>query len=133
MPRMSPRRLSLNRSTFGASFWRLVGTLLVLTCCVAAVSGCTHPEAQPAAASIVQPAIELPKISESIEQIKSQMTTLEPFKPAFEEQRLKLLVKWEEIRTREGVDGFSTPPLQPSNDLAGCVDPATGQIAWRAM
>jgi hypothetical protein len=105
---------------------------LLLSFCL--LAGCSSSAVDPAVPlGVVRPTIELPKVTETPEQIKAEMRKHAAFSPGFEEQRLKLLIHWEEIRQREGVEGFTTPPLQPSNDQAGCIDPATGQIAWRAM
>jgi len=106
--------------------------VLLASCCMMQLTGCSRPEAKTAVATVV-PTITMPHVTETPDQIKAEMKKHEAFSPKFEEQRLKLLVLWEEIRKREGVEGFVTPPLTPSNDLAGCIDPATGQIAWRAM
>lgn len=109
-------------------------TLLVAIGMLVSLAGCSRPATvERAPGPVVSPQVELPKVTESVEQIKAELKKHEPFSPPFEAERLKLLVLWDEIRKREGVEGFQTPPLQPSKDQGGCIDPATGQIAWRAM
>ncbi|MCE9548094.1 MAG: hypothetical protein K8T25_21685 [Planctomycetia bacterium] len=107
----------------------------ILLCGSIGAAGCSRPQGPPPTvpASFVQSAASLPKVTETQEEIKAEMRKYPAFTPPFEEQRLKLLVLWEEIRKREGIEGFTAPPLQPSNNTAVYIDPQTMQLAWRAM
>jgi hypothetical protein len=61
------------------------------------------------------------------------MKQLPPFSPEFEDARLKLLIKFDEIMAREGIEGFQKASGPPSGGQMAVLDPATGQIAWRAL
>lgn len=110
--------------------------LLGMVCLIAA-TGCPRSETPtPSTDNLTEKvSLQLPDVPEKYtpQQIKAAMENLEPFSQPFEQERLKLLVVWERIRLREGVEGFSPPPLQPSKDQTAYADPQTGQIAWRAL
>lgn len=78
----------------------------------------------------------LPAVSESPEQIRSQMATIaEPFSPQFEENRLKLTVVLDQIRKQQGVEGFQDRQSEPefSNSPSAFVDTKSGRVGWRAL
>jgi hypothetical protein len=79
------------------------------------------------------PVIELPVVTQSPDEIRTEMREHKPFSPQFEDARIKLLVALEKIRKREGVEGFQVSEAPQSRSPSAHVDPQTGRVAWRAL
>lgn len=102
------------------------------------LTGCPKAEVPPPVAPVPAPIVEAipgpPVVTQSPDEIRTEMAPLEPFSPEFEDARLKLLVVLDKIRLEKGVDGFQTvPPTAGSGSQSAFVDPVTRKIAWRAL
>jgi hypothetical protein len=53
--------------------------------------------------------------------------------PQFEKLRSEVLPKLEELRKREGVEGFREVPVERTSSKMASVDLRSGKIVWRAM
>lgn len=74
----------------------------------------------------------------SPEELRTEMATQEAFSPEFETNRVELLESLDEIRIRDGVEGYKVVPTEEAKEAhkgspTAFVDPNTGKVAWRAL
>lgn len=77
----------------------------------------------------------LPVVTQAPDEIRQEMKAYEPSSPQFEEARFKLTVVLDEIRKREGVEGFQTfdsPRIVPTSPTF-YIDPQSHKLYWRAI
>jgi hypothetical protein len=103
--------------------------------------GCSRGDVDTPQRHVPEENSNLPVVAESLEDIRAQMAGLirvenERYVIAspeeFESWRLKALIKLDEVRRREGVDGFTQAPVEKTGSQHGVVDAESRKIAWRA-
>jgi len=134
-----PSSFELRHSSFFRHADFVIVALCLLACglIVAAIAGCNHGSTGIGNEQLLIAGVEVPKVDEPPSQLREQMIGLDPESTAFKEQQFKVLVAWDAIRRREGVDGFQQvvpagKVAEPAVDHA-CVDQATGKVAFRAL
>lgn len=114
---------------------RVGGAMLLAISCSLLHSGCWSrgPGEVDVSADSQRSTIPIPVVLENPDEIRVEMQKHDPGSQQFEDARLKLLIKLDEIRQREGVEGFQQSPIEQTRSQMAFVDPQTQQISWRAM
>ena len=117
--------------------WRLM--LFSTSCLLFAGCGRNDTVADAPPTSVGQS--DVPLVTESLEEIRAQMSALVQVQgerhvisspEEFDAWRMKALITLDEIRRRDGVEGFRQQPVEKTGNQQAVPDSATGKIAWRA-
>lgn len=79
---------------------------------------------------------EPPVVSQTLEQVRQEMSRFDNFSPEFDEGRLKMAVLQDKARREHGVEGFQQhepPSTAEYTSPTAVADPKTHRVAWRAL